>query len=205
VPLPAARRFPLYLRVLKERSLAGEDWVSSEAMAARLSLSAVQIRKDLSAVGALGSPKHGFPVGETIGLLTAFLGADDFADVFLVGSGELAAALLADEGVGRRGFNIVALFDPDLDREGRKVGGMSVFSISRLPDLSRRMNVRLAVLAISGPGLRDAVDAISASSLSGVLDLSGTSIAFPPSISVLREDYGARLSSLAGSFVRSKP
>jgi AT-rich DNA-binding protein len=204
VPLPAARRLPLYLRILKERAQSGEAWASSDAIAERLDLSAVQVRKDLSAVGALGSPKRGFPVGETIGLLESFLGSDDLADVFLIGSGELGAAILADEGVGRRGFKVVALFDPDPDREGRKIGGMSVFSVSRLPDLARRMNVRLAILAVSGPGVRDAAEAIAASSLAGVLDLSGTAISLPPAITVLREDYGARLSSLAGSLVRAE-
>lgn len=190
---------------MKEHAQAGEAWASSDAIATRLGLSAVQIRKDLSAVGALGSPKRGFPVGETVALLEGMLGADDLADVFLVGSGELASALLADEGVGRRGFKIAALFDPDPEREGRKLAGMSVFSLSRLPDLARRMNVRLAILAVSGPGLREAADAIAASCLSGVLDLSGTAMIFPPSIAVLREDYGERLSVLAGSLVRSRP
>jgi redox-sensing transcriptional repressor len=203
VPLPAARRLPLYRRVLKEKAEEGEAWASSDAIAERLSLSAVQVRKDLSAVGALGSPKRGFPVDETLHLLESFIGADDLAEVFLVGAGELGAAVLADEGLARRGFHIVALFDPVSEREGKIVGGLSVLPLSRLPDLARRMGVRIAVLGISGPGLREAVDELAASSLCGILDLSGTAMPFPGSITVLREDYGSRLSTLAGSLVLS--
>jgi redox-sensing transcriptional repressor len=203
LPLPAARRLPLYLRILRERGRAGERWLSSDAIAERLGLSAVQIRKDLCLAGAQGSPKRGFPVEETLKLLESFLGADDLAEVFLVGSGELARAVLADEGVARRGFRIVALFDPNSKPESGEIGGLPVLPLSKLPDLTRRMGVRMAILAVSGPGLREAAAALAASGLSGLLDLSGTSLEFPPSIAVLREDYGERLSRLAGALFRS--
>lgn len=202
VPLPVARRLPLYLRVLREEGEAGARWLSSEALAQRLSLTAVQVRKDLCAAGAAGSPKRGFPVGETLKILESLLGADDLAEVFLVGSGELAAALLADEGLARRGFRVVALFDPEPGRQGEELGGLRVLPLSKLPDLRRRMGVRLAVLAMSGPGLREATALLAASGLGGILDLSGASMEFPGSTVILREDYGERLSALAGLLAR---
>jgi NADH/NAD ratio-sensing transcriptional regulator Rex len=61
------------------------------------------------------------------------------------------------------------------------------------------MGVRIAILAISGPGLREAAQELSGAGLCGILDLSGTSVAFPDSIAVARADYGSRLSALAGS------
>jgi len=202
MPLPVARRLPLYLRILREQGQAGEQWLSSDAIAGRLGLSAVQVRKDLGVAGAQGSPKRGFPVDETRKILESFLGADDLAEVFLVGSGELASAVLADDGVARRGFRIVALFDPDSTLEGREVGGLPVLPLSKLPNLTRRMGVRIAILAVSGPGLREAAAVLADSGLSGILDLSGASIEFPRGIEVLREDYGERLSALAGALVR---
>lgn len=202
VPLPVARRLPLYLRVLREEAGAGGRWLSSEALAQRLSLGAVQVRKDLAAAGASGRAKLGFPVAETLRILESFLGADDLAEVFLVGSGELAAAVLADEGLARRGFRAVALFDPEPGREGMELGGLRVLPLSKLPDLSRRMGVRIAVLAMSGPGLRGAAALLASSGLGGVLDLSGASMDFPPPMVTLREDYGALLSELAGLLAR---
>jgi redox-sensing transcriptional repressor len=202
VPLPVARRLPLYLRVLREEEGTGALWLSSETLARRLSLTAVQVRKDLCAAGAAGSPKRGFPVEETLRILESLLGADDLAEVFLVGSGELAAALLADEGLARRGFRVVALFDPEPGRQGEELGGLRVLPLSKLPDLRRRMGVRLAVLAMSGPGLREATALLAASGLGGILDLSGASMEFPSSMVILREDYGERLSALAGLLAR---
>jgi redox-sensing transcriptional repressor len=202
MPLPVARRLPLYLRVLREEEGAGARWLSSEALAERLRLTAVQVRKDLGAAGAAGSPKRGFPVGETLKILESFLGADDLAEVFLVGSGELAAAILADEGLARRGFRVVALFDPEPGREGGELGGLRVLPLAKLPDLARRMGVRLAILAMSGPGLREAATLLASSGLGGILDLSGTSMEFPRPMAVLREDYGERLSELAGLLIR---
>jgi hypothetical protein len=64
------------------------------------------------------------------------------------------------------------------------------------------MGVRIAVLAMSGPGLRGAAALLAASGLGGVLDLSGASMDFPPPMVTLREDYGALLSELAGLLAR---
>lgn len=203
VPLPVARRLPLYLRVLRRAAASGEAWASSEAMAERLGLTAIQVRKDLAALGAQGTPKRGFAVEGTLALVEALLGADDLADVFVVGSGELAAAVLSDEGLARRGFRVVALFDPDPAKAGRKLGGLAILPLSKLPDLVGRMGVRLAILAMSGSGLAEAADALAASGLAGVLDLSGAGIDLPPSVAVLRADYGSRLSTLAGALVRA--
>jgi hypothetical protein len=55
---------------------------------------------------------------------------------------------------------------------------------------------------MSGPGLREATALLAASGLGGILDLSGASMEFPSSMVILREDYGERLSALAGLLAR---
>ncbi len=197
-PLPTIRRLPAYVRLLKERAEAGDEWISSETLGRRLGLGAIQVRKDLSSVGAEGKAKHGFPIGQTIAVLTDFLGTDDYADVFLIGAGPLGAAVLADENVSRHGFRIAAVFDPDRDLAGTEVYGFKVFSLSKLTDLVRRTGVRIAVLAVGASGLRSAAEALSYTDLEGVFDLTGLAPELPARMTVVREDFGSHLAALAG-------
>lgn len=198
VPLPTIRRLPFYLRFFREESEKGSIWLSSEFLGERLGLGAIQVRKDLSSIGAEGRARYGFPVRETMEILRQFLGADDYADVFLVGSGDLASAVFADRTLQAHGFRIVAVFDTN--RIGSRCAGHEVLPMHKLPNLVRRMGVKLAIFALSSEDETSiALETIGKSDLQGVFDFSGLELAFPDRILVEREDIGARLARLAGS------
>ncbi len=198
IPLPTVRRLPFYLRLFREEADKGTLWLSSDFLGDRLSLGAIQVRKDLSMVGAEGRARCGFPVQNTIEVLSSFLGGDDYADVFLVGSGPLAEAILFDGTLFRHGFNVIAVFDSNPVRIGMDCHGHDILPMNKFPDLVRRMNIRLAVFAISDP--EDATNALTAmgdSQIAGVCDLSGLSLAFPSDVIVDRDDIGSRLAKIA--------
>jgi redox-sensing transcriptional repressor len=199
IPLPTVRRLPFYLRLFKEEATQGSLWLSSDVIGERLGLGAIQVRKDLALVGAEGRARCGFPVGATAEILTSFLGGDDYADIFLIGSGALAEAVIANNTVRLHGFKILAVFDPDPFRVGVSILGHEILPINKLPDLTRRMSVRLAVFALSNPeGAETVMQNLGSSTLQGVFDLSGLELPFPPGITVEREDFGSRLAKLAG-------
>lgn len=198
VPLPTLRRLPTYLRILKEREAQGDLWLSSDAMAKRLGLGAIQVRKDLAAIGAIGKAKYGFPVAETSRLVTRFLGAEAYAEVFVIGAGELGAAVLADGNVGLHGFRIVAVFESDKTLVGTTVGGHKVLSLSKLGEATRRMGVKIAILAIKEAGVQAAADAIAQSGLAGIFDVTGLAVPLSDRLVVVREDFGSPLATLAG-------
>lgn len=198
VPLPTLRRLPTYLRILKEREAQGDLWLSSDAMAKRLGLGAIQIRKDLAAIGAIGKAKYGFPVAETSRLVTRFLGSEAYAEIFVIGASELGAAVLADGNVGLHGFKIVAVFESDKTLVGTTVGGHKVQSLSKLGEATRRMGVKIAVLATKEAGVQAAADAIARSGLAGVFDVTGLAVPLSERLIVVREDFGSPLAALAG-------
>jgi redox-sensing transcriptional repressor len=198
VPLPTIRRLPFYLRIFREETEKGSLWLSSEYLGERLGLGAIQVRKDLASIGAEGRARCGFPVRETTEILRHFLGSDDYADVFLVGSGDLAAAVFADRTLQAHGFRIIAVFDSV--RIGSLCAGHEVLPLHKLPNLVCRMGVKLAIFALSGDDdTASALETIGASDLQGIFDFSGLELNFPDKLLVEREDIGARLARLAGS------
>ncbi len=198
VPLPTLRRLPLYYRVFKEKKAESLDWLSSDALGRILGFGAIQVRKDLGAVGASGSPKRGYPVDGTIAVLEGFLGLNDYRDVFLLGSGIQGEAVLADRGLERHGFQVVAVFDSAPDRIGREVAGKAVLDLERLPDLARRMGVKIAVLAVGPDEAGPAAETLRRAGIGAVLDLTGAAVSFPAGMLVARENIGTRLAALAG-------
>ena len=197
VPLPTLRRLPLYYRLFKEKKAAGFAWLSSEAMSQILGFGAIQVRKDLGAVGAAGSPKRGYPIPQTIEALSGFLGVNDYTDVFLIGSGILGQAVLADTGLRQHGFNVVGLFDLEPDRVDQTLAGKKILPLEKLPDLTKRMGVKLAVLAVEPDQVGPAADTLVRAGIGAVLDLTGASVLFPPEILVTHENFGSSLAALA--------
>ncbi len=196
IPAPTLRRLPEYLRVLVDREVEGEAWISSEAIGQSLGFRAVQVRKDLAALGAAGSPRRGYPVSATIRRLRDLPGAG--GDVFLVGAGTLGRALLEDPGLARHGFRIVEWFDLSPDRVDRVLDGRKVLPLQRLPDLVRRSGIRLAVLAVDPDQAGAASLALARAGIAGMLDLTGSACPFPRSLLVRRIGIGAGLAALAG-------
>jgi redox-sensing transcriptional repressor len=204
LPLPTLKRLPLYLQLLKERSAQGGEWLSSETIARRLGLTAIQVRKDLALTGAPASPKHGFRVEEAAALIGGLLGADNLADVFLIGAGPRGEAACEDASLGRRGFKIVAVFDPSPKRETELVCGIKVLPIAAMPDLARRMGVRIALLAVRESSYPGCVDLAAEAGIRGIINLSDESIEGGEEIVVLQEDLGFQLATLSREIERKQ-
>ncbi len=198
IPIPTLRRLPEYLRVFRDRRDAGDSWLSSEAVGQILGFGAVQVRRDLAAAGASGSPKCGYPVSETVRRLEALPGIRGLSAAILVGSGRLGEAVLADPGMERHGLRIEEIFDLSPDRVDRVLDGRRVLPLSRLPETVRRTGCRLAVLAVDPDQAGAASLALARAGIAGILDLSGAASPFPKDLLVRRFCFASGLAALAG-------
>lgn len=101
--LPTVRRLPMYIAVLEKAAQDGRSYMSSPQIAAVLGLEAIQVRKDLEAVGVTGQPRVGFPIRELIAAIETALGWDNASDAFVIGAGHLGTALAGYRGFGCHG------------------------------------------------------------------------------------------------------
>ncbi len=196
IPLATLKRLPMYLKIIKEAGELGSGWISSELLASKLGFGAIQVRKDLSSLGLVGSPRRGFPIEDAVVRIETFLGASNRSDLFLVGAGPLGAAALADQGILEHGFSIVAVFDRHPDSFASE--HQEVLSMGRLRDLAKRMGIRMAILAATPDWAQEAADELVAAGFEAVLDLSGLPARFPPPVAVSRVNLGADLAYLQG-------
>src|SRR5438477_10563371 len=120
IPNPAIRRLSLYLRQLEAFKRKDRRTISSKQLGESLNLTDAQVRKDLAYFGQFGHPGIGYRVEDLIAQVKRILGTDKIWNVLLVGAGNLGRALMAYKGFDQKGFRLVAVFDADPTKIGKK-------------------------------------------------------------------------------------
>jgi redox-sensing transcriptional repressor len=146
VPEPTLRRLPKYYHYLRRVQESGQEIISATQMAEDLGIHHTQVRKDLSATGSQGKPKVGHRVTDLLSAIEAFLNWNNFSDAFLVGAGNLGSALLGYTDFEKAGIRIVAAFDSDPSKVGKKVHGVAVLPMDKFEDLAHRMHIMIGIL-----------------------------------------------------------
>ena len=113
----------------------------------------------------------------------------------LVGVGNVGSALLTYEGFMKYGFKIVAAFDRDNKKVGRKKNDVTIESVSKIPALKRR-NVNLGIIKVPADAAQATSDALVEAGIKGILNFSPYHIAVPKKIKVISIDIAIDLARL---------
>ncbi len=197
IPNPAVRRLSLYLRQLEAFQRAGRETVSSKQLGESLQLTDAQVRKDLAYFGTFGHPGIGYRVDDLIARVRHILGTDKIWPVLLVGAGNLGRALLAYRGFDAKGFKLVAVFDNDSAKIGKKFGGFQIQPLSELTATIRDKSIKLAMLAVPADHAQEVADTLIASGIRGLLNFAPVSLNVPGEIALNSVDLAVSLEQLS--------
>jgi len=146
VPEPTVRRLPNYLTLLKNIQNTGTENISAPQIARELSFDPTQVTKDLSYTGIIGKTRIGYNINDLIFALEEFLGHNRTNLAFLVGAGNLGSALLKYEGFSNTGLKIVAAFDNDIQKVGKKIGNIDIFHLDKFKNLAERLHCQIGII-----------------------------------------------------------
>ena len=197
IPNPAVRRLSLYLRQLEAFKRKDRRTISSKQLGESLNLTDAQVRKDLAYFGQFGHPGIGYRVDELIAKVKQILGTDKTWNVLLVGAGNLGRALMAYRGFDAKGFRLVAVFDNDPGKAGKKQGNFIVQPLSELEETIRKQNNRLAMLAVPADVAQDVANQLVASGIRGLLNFAPVSINVPPEVALNAVDLAVQLEQIS--------
>ncbi|MCF7934148.1 MAG: redox-sensing transcriptional repressor Rex [Spirochaetia bacterium] len=203
IPLPTIRRFPAYLRLLKDFENAGESWVSATRLAEDLRLKPIQVRKDMSCTGVEGKPKVGFEVHELIMAIEHHLGWDNATDAILIGAGNLGNALVGYKGFANYGLRIVAILDNDKKKIGTTVYGVTVQSMEHLEETVVRLGVNIAVLTVPAEVAQEVAEMVVAAGIKGIWNFVPKNLTLPEDIIVQRTDLATSFAELSSRIKKS--
>jgi redox-sensing transcriptional repressor len=212
VPNPAVRRLSLYLRQLESFKRKDRRTVSSKQLGESLNLTDAQVRKDLAYFGQFGHPGIGYRVEDLIAQVRKILGTDKTWNVVLIGAGNLGRALMAYNGFDAKGFKLVAVFDADGNKVGKRQGPFVaqpgedaesdqrffvVKPLSELKSVVQKEKIRLGILAVPGDSAQEVADLCVEAGIRGLLNFAPVSLSLPPDIAINAVDLAVQLEQLS--------
>ncbi|MBV9210823.1 MAG: redox-sensing transcriptional repressor Rex [Acidobacteria bacterium] len=192
-------RLSVYLRCLNTLAGAGIKTVSSQALAEQFHLNSAQIRKDLAYFGEFGVRGVGYYVEELRQHITKILGLDMPHRVGIIGAGNLGTALANYNGFTQSNFTVVALFDNDRAKIGRRIGeaAVPVHDVKRIERIVREEGIDVAVIAVPARAAQQVLNQIMSAGIKAVLNFAPARLTLRRGVKVKTVDLTISLESLS--------
>lgn len=192
-------RLSVYLRYLNELAAAGIETVSSQALADQFNLNSAQIRKDLAQFGEFGVRGVGYFIDDLRKHITKILGLDAIRRVGIVGAGNLGTALANYNGFRTSNFEVVALFDSDREKIGKRIGrsGVMVHDFRKMQKVVNDLTIDVAVIAVPASVAQRALNQVMAAGVKAVLNFAPAPLESRPDVKVKTVDLTISLESLS--------
>lgn len=197
IPETTITRLSGYLRVLDELEKMGFDNTASYQLAEELDINDSQVRKDLTYFGQFGKPGMGYETTRLKREIQKILGLTRKWRVALVGVGNLGSALLAYKGFKRQGFYIIAAFDNDPKKIGRKKAGMIIESLARPKQIIRKKRIEMGIITVPASAAQGVADLLIGAGIKAILNFAPARISVPKHVRLNNVDLSSRLENLS--------
>lgn len=188
-------RLAVYLRFLdeykKERNY--KSTLNSEELANFLDINPRQIRKDLSYFGKFGERGLGYRIEDLREKINRILGLDRKWNLCLCGMGNLGSALFAYRGFRELHLNIVAIFDDDTKKIGRKFRGVRVYSPISIVSVVKKLNIDMAIITVPQASAQEVTDKLIKARITAILNFAPTKLNVPDTIKLRNVDLSTEL------------
>lgn len=196
LPPETLSRLPAYRKQLRILDDEGQEVVSSKDLAFRLHISDAQLRRDLSYMALLGRRGLGYEVHGLLEATSSALGLDRHWGVAVVGGGSLGTAIARYRGFVSSNMEVLAIFDVDARKVGKKIGKLPVLDLAELPARARELGIDIAVLTVPAEAAQAAADVIVRAGITGMINFSPTFVQVPPEVRVRSVDITSEFQQL---------
>jgi redox-sensing transcriptional repressor len=185
------------LSFLEGTEREGLQTISSDELAKLGGTTSAQVRKDLSLFGSFGKRGLGYSVPELSEKLREILGLGKEWQVCIVGAGKIGAALARYRGFAERGFNVIAVYDSDEAKIGKRWENLTVRPISELERDAAKQHFDIAVLATPGESTAGVVKQVVRAGIKAILNFAPVQLAVPPDVTVRNVNMAMELEGLS--------
>lgn len=196
VSLQTLRRLPVYLHYLRTVQNQCVN-ISATAIADKLGLNDVQVRKDLASVSGSGRPKTGYKTLELLQQLETYLGCGSSSTTVLIGAGNLGKALMAYSGFDDYGLEIVAAFDKNPQLVGEKISGKPVYPMEKLGEICKKHNILVGIITVPASVAQEVCDDLVSHGVCAIWNFAPTILRAPKGVQVENENLASSLAVLS--------
>jgi len=191
------RRLSKYYRSLKYAYDRGMRTISSQELADMNSLTAAQVRKDLSFFGAFGRRGLGYYVADLQRNIARILGINKTWNVALVGAGNIGRALIDYDQFRQQGFLMKVVLDNDPEKIGKVYHGIEVCDFAKVEDEIKKHKIKIAIIAVPAQFAQGVVDRLVECKVRAFLNFAPITVQVPEGIFVRNENMAIELEALS--------
>jgi len=182
--LGVAARLSRYLQVLTQARKMGKDTISSQELSDYTHINSTQIRRDLSGFGKFGKRGVGYNVDSLVSQIRKILRTSGQHNIALFGAGNLGQAIASSDIFADHGFRVVAIFDVDAKRIGKKVGNLEVRPYESMHGVIEEEGIVVGVLAVPAAAAQQAADDLVEAGVRIIFNYSDSLLQVPPDVTV---------------------
>jgi len=203
-------RLSIYKRCLEQLEREDIKTISSKEFAVRFGLNSAQVRKDLAYFGEFGIRGMGYPVKTLKEQILNILGLAECArgqktwKVIVIGAGKLGTVMLQSKDFRAQGFEIVAVFDRDLQNSAYKLQQQArllhtaapLLHINQLETVIADQQIDMALLAVPAEEAQPITNRLVNAGIRAILNFVPVQLLVPDSVKIRTVDIVAELQSL---------
>jgi len=182
LPGKTVERLSEYRRTLLECLKENKNFIFSHHLAARLHITAVQVRRDLMLIGYSSISRKGYDVRELIDTIGKIIDSEDSMNVAIIGIGNLGRAVAGYFKGKRSKLNLVASFDNDPQKINKVISGVRCYPYGELERVIREMDIRIAILSVPGDYAREIAEETVRFGIKGILNFTTVPLNVPSGV-----------------------
>ena len=188
-------RLTQYYAILRDYSKKNIENITSSQISQFLKIDETQVRKDVKSINCKGKCKVGYSVEELKTIIEDILDYKIIKRAVIIGAGNLGQALSGYSKFEEFGLDIVALFDTDENKIGKKFNNKDIFSLKDLPQYIKKTGINIAILTTPNKVAQEVCDFLVECNIKYIWN-------FAPSVLIVPQDVNVWHENLIGSFIQ---
>jgi redox-sensing transcriptional repressor len=187
LPGKTVERLSEYRRTLLSCLSENRNFIYSHNLAARLHITAVQVRRDLMLIGYSSVQRKGYDVKELINTISRIIDSDEGMNVAIFGIGNLGRALAGYFKGKRSKLNLVASFDNDPQKINKVISGVKCYPYDDLEKVINELKIQIAILTVPADFAKEIAEETVRFGIKGILNF--TTVPLNVQSDVFLEEY----------------
>jgi redox-sensing transcriptional repressor len=182
LPGKTVERLSEYRRTLLECLNEKRNFIFSHDLAARLHITAVQVRRDLMLIGYSSVLRKGYDVRELIETISKIIDSGESMNVAVIGIGNLGRAVAGYFKGKRSKLNLVASFDSDQQKINKVISGVKCYPYNDIESMMKELDIRIAILTVPPDFAREITEELVRYGIKGILNFTTIPLNVPSGI-----------------------
>ncbi|HZL77049.1 MAG TPA: redox-sensing transcriptional repressor Rex [Bacteroidales bacterium] len=170
LPGKTVERLSEYRRTLLGCLVEKKSFIFSHDLAARLHITAVQVRRDLMLIGYSSAHRKGYDVKELIEKIGTIIDSDESMNVAIIGIGNLGRAVAGYFKGKRSKLNLVASFDSDPQKINKVISGVKCYPHSDMEKVMKELEIRIAIITVPADYAKEIAEEAVRFGVKGILN-----------------------------------